>query len=149
MQHFSGGSVMFQMEFRTKYKVLPPKHVFGAQAGCGDVTSLYKNLVKNTKACLTSIGSRFRSPFFLCLIQNLKAVAMGVVAAIAFFWSHGPNPAIYKNLVKNRKTNFLRQAIQEPIFFCGSTDFEVGGDGRGRGVRYFFGHIGPTRPYSF
>jgi len=30
-------------------KVLPPKLVLGAQASCGDVTSLYKNLVKKSK----------------------------------------------------------------------------------------------------
>ena len=33
---------------------------------------------------LTSEGRRFRSPFFLCLTRNFKAVAMGVVAAIEF-----------------------------------------------------------------
>jgi hypothetical protein len=26
------------------------------------------------------------------------------------------------------------------------TDFEGGGDGRGHGVRHFFGQIGPTQP---
>ena len=52
---------------------------FGAQAGCGDVTSLYKNLVKN------------------------------------------------------RKTNFRRQAIQEPIFSMANADFEGDHDGRGCG----------------
>jgi hypothetical protein len=72
-----------------------PKRVLGARAGCGDVTSLYKNLVKN------------------------------------------------------RKTNFLRQAIQEPVFSVAHTDFEGGSDGRGRGVRHFFGQIGPTQPYAF
>ena len=41
---------------------------------------------------------------------------MDVVAAIVFFWLNRLNPAIYKNLVKNRKTGFLRQAIQEPTF---------------------------------
>jgi hypothetical protein len=49
MQNVPGGSVMFQMDFRTKEKVLPSKRVFGAQDGFGDVTSLYKNLNKNTK----------------------------------------------------------------------------------------------------
>jgi hypothetical protein len=71
--------------FAQNIKFYPQNVFFGARAGCGDATSLYKNLVKNTKTYLTSIGSRFRSPFFLCLIQNLKAVAMGLVAAIAFF----------------------------------------------------------------
>ena len=37
----------------------------------------------------------------------------------------------YKNLVKNRKTNFRRQAIQEPIFPVANTGFEGGCDGRG------------------
>jgi hypothetical protein len=27
-----------------------------------------------------------------------------------------------------------------------NADFEGGGDGRGRGVRHFFGQIGPTQP---
>ena len=83
---------MPQDDFRTKLKVLRPKRIFGARAGCGDVTSLYKNLVKN------------------------------------------------------RKTNFRRQAIQGPIFSVANTDFEGGCDGRGRGVRHFFGQIGPTQP---
>jgi hypothetical protein len=30
----------------------------------------------------------------MCLTQNLKAVTMGMVTAIAFFWSNKPNPAI-------------------------------------------------------
>jgi hypothetical protein len=30
-------------------------------------------------------------------VQDLKAVTMGVVAAIAFFGSNGPNQAIYIN----------------------------------------------------
>ena len=53
--------------------------------------------------------------------------------------------SLYKNLVKNRKTNFRRQAIQKPIFSVANTDFEGGGDGRGRGV-VLFGQIGPTQP---
>jgi hypothetical protein len=56
---------------------------------------------------------------------------------------------LYKSLVKNRKTNFPRQAIQEPIFSVANTDFEGGGDGRGCGVRHFFGQIGPTQPYEY
>jgi hypothetical protein len=83
MKNAPAASGMLPDDFRTKYEVLPPKRVLGAQAGCGDVTSLYKNLVKN------------------------------------------------------QKTNFLRQAIQEPIFSVAHTDFEGGGDGRGRGVRHF------------
>jgi hypothetical protein len=47
---------------------------------------------------LTFIGRRFRSPFFLCLTQILKAVTTGVVAAIALFWSNKPNPAIRANM---------------------------------------------------
>jgi hypothetical protein len=43
-------------------------------------------------------GTNFRRlviqvAIFLWLIQTLKAVAMGVVAAMAFFWSSKPNPA--------------------------------------------------------
>jgi hypothetical protein len=79
--------------FAQNKKFYPQKRVFGAQVGCGDVTSLYKNLLKN------------------------------------------------------RKTNFLRQVIQEPIFPVAHTDFEGGGDGRGCGVRHFFGQIGPAQPY--
>jgi hypothetical protein len=43
----------------------------------------------------------------------------------------GDVTSLYKNLVKNRKTNFPRQAIQEPIFFCisvANANFEGGGD---------------------
>jgi hypothetical protein len=61
---------------------------------------------------LTSIGSRFRSPFFLCLIQNAKAVAMGVVAAIAFFWPNGPNPAMKVGLAHtNQRPGFSFKAV--------------------------------------
>jgi hypothetical protein len=77
-----------------KNKKFYPQTCFGAHAGCGDVTSLCKNLVKN------------------------------------------------------RKTNFRRQAIQEPIFPVANIDFEGGCDGRGCGVRHFFGQIGPTQPYG-
>jgi hypothetical protein len=47
---------------------------------------------------------------------------------------------------QNQKTNFRRQAIQEPVFSVANTDFEGGCDGCGRGVRHFFGQIGPTQP---
>jgi hypothetical protein len=40
-----------------------------------------------------------------------------------------------KNLVKNRKINFPRQAIQEPIFSVANADFV--GDGVGRGCGNF------------
>jgi hypothetical protein len=83
MQNAPAASGMLPDDFRTKQKVLPPKRVLGPQAGCGDVTSLYKNLVKNRK--LTFAGRRFKSPFFLWLIQILKAVTMGVVAACGTF----------------------------------------------------------------
>jgi hypothetical protein len=63
--------------FARNKKFPPSKRVFGARAGCGDVTSLCKNLVKN------------------------------------------------------RKTNFRRQAIQEPIFAVANADFEDDYDGRG------------------
>jgi hypothetical protein len=54
--------------------------------------SMQKPSQKHQK--LTSPGQRFRSPFFLCLTQNLKAVAMGMVTAITFFWPNKPNPAM-------------------------------------------------------
>jgi hypothetical protein len=49
MQNVPGGSAMFQMDFRKKNKKFYPQNMFlvGAQAGCGDATSLCKNLVKN------------------------------------------------------------------------------------------------------
>jgi hypothetical protein len=43
---------------------------------------------------LTSVGLRSRSPFFLCPIQNLKAVTMGMVTARVLSGSNKPNPAI-------------------------------------------------------
>jgi hypothetical protein len=88
MQNSLAASGMLPDDFRTKQKVLPPKRVLGAQASCGDVTSLSKNLVQH------------------------------------------------------RTTNFRRQAIQEPIFSVANIDFEGGCDGRGCGVRHFFGQIG-------
>jgi hypothetical protein len=48
----------------------------------------------------------------------------------------------YKNLVKNRKTNFSREAIQEPIFSVANTDCEGGGDGRKCGDYSFW----PNKP---
>jgi hypothetical protein len=45
---------------------------------------IYKNLVKKSKK-LTFSGRRFKSPFFLWLIQILEAVAMGVVAVCGTF----------------------------------------------------------------
>ena len=55
----------------------------------------------------------------------------------------GDVTSLYKNLVKKRKTNFLRQAIQEPIFSVAHTDFEGGGDGL-VAVRHFFGSDRPN-----
>jgi hypothetical protein len=37
-------------------------------------------------------------------MQNLTAVAMGVVAAIALFWSNKPNPAMHAFLAQNAAT---------------------------------------------
>jgi hypothetical protein len=62
---------------------------------------------------LTPIGSRFRSPFFLCLIQNLKAVAMGVVAAITFFWPNRPNPAIMPQWLRSGLGPFMHLTALE------------------------------------
>jgi hypothetical protein len=39
---------------------------------------------------LTSVGERPRSPFFLCPIQNLKAVTMGTATARVPFWPNSP-----------------------------------------------------------
>jgi hypothetical protein len=43
----------------------------------------------------------------------------------------GDVTSLYKNLVKNRKTNFRRQATQEPICSVANAGFEGGCDGRG------------------
>ena len=55
--------------------------------GRGDVTFLHIAYVKSTKNVgkLTCVFGRFKNPFFLWLIQILKAVAMGVVAACGIF----------------------------------------------------------------
>jgi hypothetical protein len=42
---------------------------------------------------LTSVGRRFKSPFFLWLTQILKAVAMGVVAACGTFLARWAQPS--------------------------------------------------------
>jgi hypothetical protein len=66
--------------------------------GRGDVTFLYaaytKHSQKKNVEKLTCVYGRFKNPFFLWLIQILKAVAMAMVTAIAFFWSFMRNPAI-------------------------------------------------------
>ena len=64
--------------------------------GRGDVTFLHIAYVKSTKNVgkLTCVFGRFKNPFFLWLIQILKAVTMIMVTAIAFFWSFMRNPAM-------------------------------------------------------
>ena len=64
--------------------------------GRGDVTFLHIAYIKSTKNVgkLTCVFGRFKNPFFLWLMQILRAVAMGVVACVALFWSSVPNPAI-------------------------------------------------------
>jgi hypothetical protein len=64
--------------------------------GRGDVTFLHIAYVKSTKNVgkLTYVFGRFKNPFFLWLIQILKAVTTIMVTAIAFFWSFMRNPAI-------------------------------------------------------
>jgi hypothetical protein len=64
--------------------------------GRSDVTFLQIAYVKFTKNVrkLTCVFGRFKNPFFLWLIQILKAVTMIMVTAIAFFWSFMRNPAI-------------------------------------------------------
>jgi hypothetical protein len=61
---------------------LPSKPYFGAQTGCGDVTSLYKNLVKNRKTNFRR--QAIQEPIFpvAIIIQILKAVTMIMVTAI-------------------------------------------------------------------
>ena len=64
--------------------------------GRGDVTFLHVTYTKPSQNVekLTCVHGRFKSPFFLWLIQILKAVAMIMVTAIACFWSFMRNPAI-------------------------------------------------------
>jgi hypothetical protein len=64
--------------------------------GHGDVTFLHIAYVKSTKNVgkLACVFGRFKNPFFLWLIQILKAVTMIMATAIAFFWSFTRNPAI-------------------------------------------------------
>jgi hypothetical protein len=64
--------------------------------GRGDVTFLHVTYTKPSKNVekLTCAHGRFKSPFFLWLIQILKAVTMIMVTAIKCFWSNMANPAI-------------------------------------------------------
>ena len=64
--------------------------------GRGDVTFLHVTYTKPSQNVekLTCVHGRFKSPFFLWLIQILKAVTMIMVTAITFFWSNMANPAI-------------------------------------------------------
>ena len=68
----------FELFAQTRFWLLGP------YAGYGDVTFLYKKLVKKSKI-LTFVDWRLKSPFLLWLTQNLKAVVMGTVLVIAFF----------------------------------------------------------------
>jgi hypothetical protein len=72
--------------------------------GHGDVTFLHVAYVKSTKNVgkPTCVFGRFKNPFFLWLIQILKAVAMIMVTTIAFFWSFMGNPAMSVNLIQVR-----------------------------------------------
>ena len=72
------------------------------RVGRGDVTFLlHIAYVKSTKNVgkLACVFGRFKNPFFLWLIQILKAVTMIMVTAIAFFWSFTRNPAIMRQIV--------------------------------------------------
>jgi hypothetical protein len=64
--------------------------------GRGDVTFLHVAYTKHSQNIekLTCVYGRFKNPFFLWLMQILKAVAMVMVTAITFFWSFMRNPAI-------------------------------------------------------
>ena len=72
--------------------------------GRGDVTFLHVTYTKPSQNVekLTCVHGRFESPFFLWLIQILKAVTMIMVTAIKFFWSNIANPAIIGHCVNNR-----------------------------------------------
>jgi hypothetical protein len=70
-----------------KIKSFTLKNVFGAQAGCGDATSLYKNLVKNRKTDFRR--QAIQEPIFPVANEGLKAVAIGVVAACGIFFLAG------------------------------------------------------------
>jgi hypothetical protein len=64
--------------------------------GCGDVTSLHKNLVKIEKTNFRRLsGWRLKSPLLLWLMHNSKAVAMGTVLVIAFFSNLWPTQPYY------------------------------------------------------
>jgi nitrogen fixation-related uncharacterized protein len=56
--------------------------------------------MQNLKAVAVAMGTVAAIAFFWSsvpnpAIQNLKAVTMGMVTAIALFWSNKPNPAMY------------------------------------------------------
>ena len=70
--------------FAKNKRFYPQKRVLGARAGCGDATSLHKNLVKKRKTNFRR--QAIHGPIFLWLMQGLKAVTMGVVAACGIFW---------------------------------------------------------------
>jgi hypothetical protein len=59
--------------------------------GRGDVTFLHVTYAKPSQNVekLTCVHGRFKSPFFLWLMQNLKAVTMMMVTAITFLVKHG------------------------------------------------------------
>jgi hypothetical protein len=67
--------------------------------GRGVVTFLHVTYTKPSQNVekLTCVHGRFKSPFFLWLIQIMKAVTMIMVTAITFFWSNMANPAIHPN----------------------------------------------------
>jgi hypothetical protein len=94
MEKFPGDSVVLQAAGRWTFarnKSFPLKtHFLGAQAGCGDATSLHGHVQKPSQKhhSPTSIGSRLWSPFFLCLGNpnaELEGGCDGWVAAIVFF----------------------------------------------------------------
>jgi hypothetical protein len=75
MQNTQGVSEIPQDDFRIK----PLRTCFGAHAGCGDVTSLYKILVKNQKTNFRRLV--IQEPIFLWLIQMGVVAACGIVLA--------------------------------------------------------------------
>jgi hypothetical protein len=87
-----GASARCQASFPIALKLFTKKFLIGSINRMRRHLLIQKPSQKHKN--LTSESKRFRSPFFLCLIQILKAVAMGVVASIELFWPNTANPAI-------------------------------------------------------
>ena len=71
----------------------------------------------------------------MCLIQNFKAVAMGMVTAIALFWSNKPNPAIYRAFYSGFHLDPELASRDEGAPREGRTRGAAGGGGRSYYIR--------------